>query len=42
MIQKFVRSIYRYFKYYRHDSIMSAEWMEELRKGNKDSIICSI
>lgn len=39
MIARFIRGIYRYFKYYRHDDIMSSEWMEELRKGNKNSII---
>jgi hypothetical protein len=38
MIIKFIREIYRYFRYYRHDMYVSHKWLEDLERGDKKGI----
>lgn len=36
---KFLRNLYRWFRYYRHDDYVSSEWLIELENGHKDDLI---
>lgn len=36
---RFIRMIYRYIKYTRHDVYMTSKWLQDFDAGYKDSLI---